>query len=248
MTRGGFRIPKDRDCGIGRLLAYSEKTERMAVMSNIFDLFRKIEKKEPASAMPITCLVVGLGNTGKQYAGTRHNAGFLAIDFIAESVGAKIDRAKFHSLVGEAVIEGTRVLLMKPQTLMNLSGLAVGEAAEFYKIPAENVIVISDDISLPVAHLRVRKKGSAGGHNGLKDIIACLGTEEFPRIRIGIGEKPHPDYDLADWVLSAFSDADRALLQKAFPIVECGLKKLLLKDFDGAMQLCNGFLPEGENA
>ncbi|MBE6529618.1 MAG: aminoacyl-tRNA hydrolase [Ruminococcaceae bacterium] len=217
-------------------------------MSNIFDLFRKIEKKESAQKEPISFLIVGLGNTGKQYAGTRHNTGFLALDFIAASAGTTVDHAKFHSLVGEAVIEGVRVLLMKPQTLMNLSGLAVGEAADFYKIPASNVIVISDDISLPVAHLRVRRKGSAGGHNGLKDIISCLGTEDFPRIRIGIGEKPHPDYDLADWVLSSFSETDRKLLQKAFPIVESGLKKLLLKDFDGAMQLCNGFLPEGENA
>ena len=217
-------------------------------MANIFDLFRKIEKKEPASAMPITCLVVGLGNTGKQYAGTRHNAGFLAIDYIAESVGAKIDRAKFHSLVGEATVDGIRVLLMKPQTLMNASGLAVAEAAEFYKIPAKNIIVISDDISLPVGHLRVRKKGSAGGHNGLKDIIACLGTEEFSRIRIGIGEKPHPDYDLADWVLSEFSAQDRALLEKAFPVAESGLKKLLACDADGAMQICNAFLPEDANA
>lgn len=216
-------------------------------MANLFDLFRKIEKKTPAANQPISFLVVGLGNTGKQYSGTRHNAGFLALDYIAASADAKVDRAKFHSLVGEATIEGARVLLMKPQTLMNASGQAVGEAAEFYKIPAENVVVISDDISLPVGHLRVRKKGSAGGHNGLKDIIACLGTEDFPRIRIGIGEKPHPDYDLADWVLSEFSQADRNKLQRAFPVLESGLKKLLAKDADGAMQICNAFAPEDSN-
>ncbi len=217
-------------------------------MANLFDLFRKIEKKEPAAAAPISYLVVGLGNAGKQYAGTRHNAGFLALDHIAASAGAKVDRAKFHSLVGETTIDGVRVLLVKPQTLMNASGLAVGEAADFYKIPADHVIVISDDISLPVGHLRVRRKGSAGGHNGLKDIIACLGTEEFPRIRIGIGEKPHPDYDLADWVLSEFSETDRKKLEKAFPVAESGLKKLLANDADGAMQICNAFLPEEPNA
>ena len=225
-------------------MAYLEKPERMAVMSNIFDLFRKIEKKEPSPAEPISFLIVGLGNTGKQYANTRHNAGFLALDAIAASCGAKIDRAKFHSLIGEAVIDGIRVLLVKPQTLMNASGLAVGEASDFYKIAPDRIIVISDDISLPVGHLRVRKKGSAGGHNGLKDIISCLGTEEFPRVRIGIGEKPHPDYDLADWVLSDFSEADQARLKKAFPVVEAGVKKLLKNDADGAMQICNSFLPE----
>ena len=217
-------------------------------MSNLFDLFRKIAKKEPDPALPLTFLVVGLGNTGKQYANTRHNAGFLALDHIAASCGAKVDRAKFHSLVGEGVIDGVRVLLMKPQTLMNASGLAVGEAAAFYKIPSQNVIVISDDISLPAGHLRIRKKGSAGGHNGLKDIIACLGTEDFPRIRIGIGEKPHPDYELADWVLSDFSEADKKRLQKALPVVESGLKKLLAGDADGAMQICNSFHPEAPEA
>ena len=217
-------------------------------MGNLFDLFRKIEQKDSISALPISFLVVGLGNTGKEYVNTRHNAGFLALDHIAASAGAKVDRAKFHSLVGEAVIEGVRVLLMKPQTLMNASGLAVGEAADFYKIPAGNVIVISDDISLPTGHLRVRKKGSAGGHNGLKDIIACLGSEEFPRIRIGIGEKPHPDFDLADWVLSEFSEADKKLLQKSLPVVESGLKKLLAGNADEAMQICNAFCPEEPKA
>ena len=217
-------------------------------MGNIFDLFRKIEKKDAGAALPVSFLAVGLGNPGKRYENTRHNAGFLALDFIAEAADAKVDRAKFHSLVGEATIAGVRVLLMKPQTLMNASGLAVGEAADFYKIPADHIIVISDDISLPVGHLRVRKKGSAGGHNGLKDIISCLGTEEFPRIRIGIGEKPHPDYDLADWVLSPFSEADRGRIKKALPVVEDGLKKLLVGDIDGAMQTCNSFLPEEPQA
>ena len=217
-------------------------------MANIFDLFRQIAKKEPADRKPVSWLLVGLGNTGKRYANTRHNAGFLALDFVASKIGAKTDRARFHSLVGEAEIGGERVLLMKPQTLMNASGLAVGEAADFYRIAPDHVIVISDDVSLPVAHLRARRKGSAGGHNGLKDIIACLGSEDFPRIRVGIGEKPHPDYDLAAWVLSEFSKTDLEHLSRAFDAVDAGVKKILAGDFDGAMQDCNSFRPEGDDS
>ncbi|MBO4308547.1 MAG: aminoacyl-tRNA hydrolase [Clostridia bacterium] len=216
-------------------------------MANIFDLFRQIAKKEPSNQKPISWLLVGLGNTGKQYANTRHNAGFLALDHIASKLGAKIDRARFHALVGEAEIGGERVLLMKPQTLMNASGLAVGEAADFYKITPDHVLVLSDDVSLPVAHLRARRKGSAGGHNGLKDIISCLGSEDFPRVRVGIGEKPHPDYDLAAWVLSAFSEADLNRLFHAFDAVDAGVKKILAGDFDAAMQICNSFRPEGDD-
>ena len=215
-------------------------------MADIFDLFRKIAKKEPADRAPVSWLVVGLGNTGKQYENTRHNAGFLALDHLAASLGAKVNRAKFHSLVGEAEIGGVRVLLMKPQTLMNASGLAVGEAADFYKIAPDRVLVLSDDISLPVGHLRVRRGGSAGGHNGLKDIIACLGSEAFPRLRIGIGEKPHPDYDLAAWVLSAFSAQDGERLSRALPVAERGIRRILSGDMDGAMQECNAFRPEEE--
>ncbi len=218
-------------------------------MADIFDLFRKIAKKEPANREPVSWLIVGLGNTGKQYENTRHNAGFLALDRFAAAVGAKIDRAKFHSLAGEAEVDGRRVLLIKPQTLMNASGLAVQEAADFYRIPPENVLVLSDDISLPAGHLRVRRKGSAGGHNGLKDIIACLGSEDFPRIRIGIGAKPNPEYDLAAWVLSPFSETDRKRLEVAFPAVERGVRMILDGDIDGAMQVCNSVKPEeSENA
>lgn len=211
--------------------------------ADIFELFRKISKKEPSTRAPLAWLIVGLGNTGKQYENTRHNAGFLALDLLATKFGARIDRARFHSLVGEGEIGGARVLFMKPQTLMNASGLAVGEAADFYKISPDHIIVLSDDISLPVAHLRARRKGSAGGHNGLKDIISCLGSEDFPRIRIGIGTKPHPDYDLAAWVLSEFSDADRQRLLAAFDTVQIGVQKILAGDFDGAMQVCNSFRP-----
>ena len=174
-------------------------------MSNIFDLFKKIEKKEDTT--PLTHIIVGLGNPGKEYLDTRHNAGFLAIDYIAERQGVKIDRAKFSSLVGEGKIGGKRVLFMKPQTYMNNSGIAISEAAAFYKIPAENIIVLHDEISFDPGIFRIRRKGSAGGHNGLKSIIAHVG-EDFPRIKIGVGKKPTPEYDLVNWVLGKFSADD----------------------------------------
>lgn len=215
-------------------------------MADIFDLFKRIAKKEEAPKAPITHLIVGLGNPGDKYFSTRHNAGFLCIDYIAQTVGVRIDRAKFHALCAEAQVGQHRVLLMKPQTLMNLSGTAVGEAATFYKIAPENIIVLSDDVTQAPGKLRVRRKGSAGGHNGLKDIIAHLGSENFPRIRIGVGEKPHPDYDLAAWVLSEFSKADQEALFGAFGCVREGLAKILDGKFDDAMQLCNSYKPEKE--
>ena len=168
-------------------------------MSNIFDLFKKIEKQ--ADTTPVSFIIAGLGNPGAQYAKTRHNVGFVAIDYIAEKLGVRIDRAKFHSLVAEAKIGGVRVLLMKPETYMNNSGVAIGEAATFYKIPPERVLVLHDEISFEPGLMRIRRKGSAGGHNGLKSIIAHLSSEEFPRVKIGVGKKPTPEYDLADWVL-----------------------------------------------
>lgn len=217
-------------------------------MADIFDLFRQISKKEEAPLSPITHIVVGLGNTGDKYFYTRHNAGFLALDYFAQTCGARIDRAKFHSLCAEAQVGKHRVLLMKPQTLMNASGTAVGEAAAFYKIAPENVIVISDDITQIPAKIRIRKKGSAGGHNGLKDIIAHLGSDAFPRIRIGVGEKPHPDYDLAAWVLSDFSKEEQALLFRSFGCIADGIRRMLDGDFDGAQQVCNSFDPRKEQA
>ncbi len=213
-------------------------------MANIFDLFDQISKKTPTSTKPISWLIVGLGNCGAKYARTRHNAGFLAIDAFAQSHNVRIDRAKFHSLCGELIHGNHRLLLMKPQTLMNASGLAVQEAAEFYKIPADHILVLSDDITQSPGCLRVRRKGSAGGHNGLKDIIACLGTEAFPRIRIGVGAKPHPDYDLAAWVLSEFPSAELEALASSFPCVSEGIERMLDGDFDGAMQLCNSYRPQ----
>ena len=156
----------------------------------------------------VSWLIVFLGNPGVKYEGTRHNAGFMAADAMAKRRGIEIDRLRFKALTAQCAIAGENVLLMKPQTYMNLSGEAVGEAARFYKIPPEHIIVVSDEMALPVGKLRIRKKGSAGGHNGLKNIIAHLGTEEFPRIRIGVGEPPHPDYDVKDWVLSSFKNQD----------------------------------------
>ena len=184
-------------------------------MSNIFDLFKKIETQR-APSEPVSFIVVGLGNIGKQYELTRHNAGFLAIDHIAEKYGAKIDRVKFHATVGECNIGGARVLLMKPTTLMNNSGIAVGEAATFYKIPPERVLVLHDEISFDAGIIRIRRKGSAGGHNGLKSIIARLPGEDFPRIKIGIGKKPSPEYDLADWVLGKMPESDLKALKGRF--------------------------------
>ena len=158
-------------------------------------------------------MIVGLGNPGKKYEFTRHNTGFLCVDLYAEQHGFKIDRLKFKSLIGETKIGGKRCLFVKPQTFMNLSGEAVREAAAFYKIPPERIIVIFDDISLDVGKMRIRRKGSDGGHNGIKNIIYHLSSDLFPRIKIGIGAKPHPDYDLADWVLTPFSKDDLKVLR-----------------------------------
>ncbi|MBQ7356176.1 MAG: aminoacyl-tRNA hydrolase [Clostridia bacterium] len=202
-------------------------------MSSIFDLFKKIEK--PSDFSPIEFIVAGLGNIGKQYERTRHNIGFLAIDFIAERLGVKIDRVKFHATTAEASVAGHRVLLMKPTTLMNNSGVAIGEAAAFYKIPPERVIVLSDDISLPVGKIRIKRHGSAGGHNGLKSIIAHLSSEEFPRIKIGVGQKPTPEYDLVNWVLGVFPKEDIEKISERFSDITSGVSDIISGNIDGAM-------------
>ena len=160
-------------------------------------------------------IVVFLGNPGPKYAGTRHNAGFMAADKCEKATGASIRRARFKALTDQLRIGNASVLLMKPQTFMNLSGDAVGQAARFYKVPPERVLVISDDVSLPLGRLRVRTKGSAGGHNGLKSIISALGTDQFPRVKVGVGAPPHPDYDMADWVLGVFRNQDAADIDEA---------------------------------
>lgn len=202
-------------------------------MSNIFDLFKKIEKKEEKT--PITHIVAGLGNPGAEYLKTRHNAGFLAIDRIAEKCGVKIDRLKFRALTAEASIGGKRVLLMKPQTYMNASGEAIGEAASFYKIPAENIIVLHDEISFDAGIIRIRRKGSAGGHNGLKSIISSLSSDAFPRVKIGVGQKPAPDYDLVSWVLGKFSEADVAGISSRYEDIYSSVELIACGKIDEAM-------------
>ncbi len=208
-------------------------------MADIFALFDRIAKKETAPKAPITHLIVGLGNPGEKYRMTRHNAGFLTLDSIAARLGVSVDRAKFHALCAEAKLNGHGLLLMKPQTMMNASGSAVQEAAAFYKIAPENILVISDDIAQAPGKMRLRRRGSAGGQKGLADIITCMGTDAIPRLRMGVGAKPHPDFELADWVLSAFSKEDFSALSACFDSAWEGLCKLLSGDFDAAMQICN---------
>lgn len=209
-------------------------------MADIFELFKKISTGETSkSPANVEYIVVGLGNPEKVYERTRHNAGFMAIDAIASRLGVRLDRAKFSALVGEAVIADKRVLLMKPQTSMNLSGNAVIEAARFYKIEPQNIVVLSDDITLDVGRLRVRRKGTHGGHNGLRSIEARLSSQEYQRIKIGVGAKPHPDYDLVNWVLGNFSSEDMNILGESFNRLYDGLCKILSGDTEGAMQICN---------
>lgn len=185
-------------------------------------------------------LVVGLGNIGQQYDNTRHNIGFAVIDTLAQQMNVSVSRLKFHALTQRVSIGEESALLVKPTTFMNLSGQAVKEGASFYKIPPERVLVITDDTALPVGAIRIRKAGSAGGHNGLKSIISCLGSDQFPRLRIGVGQKPHPDYDLADWVLGHFIGADKKLMDettlRAASAVEC----IVTHGIDKAMAQYNG--------
>ncbi len=184
-------------------------------MSNIFDIFKQLEHKDQQPAGPVEWLIVGLGNPGKDYENTRHNAGCIALQTLAEQCGAKLNKSKFKALVAEAVLSEKRVLLMFPQTFMNLSGEAVKAAADFYKIPSEHILVLSDDISLDVGRIRLRRKGSHGGQKGLKSITEQLSSSDFPRIKLGIGQKPHPDYDLSAWVLSTFTPEERKRLTEA---------------------------------
>ncbi len=156
----------------------------------------------------VNWLVVFLGNPGAKYNGTRHNVGFMTADVLAKEKNVSVNKLKYKALIANCEIAGQGVMLMKPQTYMNLSGEAALQAAQFYKIAPSNIIVVTDDVSMPVGKLRIRVKGSAGGHNGLKSLISCLGTDEFPRIKIGVGSPPHPDYDMADWVLGSFKNKD----------------------------------------
>lgn len=184
-------------------------------------------------------MIVGLGNPGREYENTRHNAGFMAVDKIAEKNHAEIKRIKFKSLVGECRIGGKRVLLLKPSTFMNLSGQAVQEAMSFYKLTPEQVLVMFDDINLAPGKLRIRRKGSDGGHNGMKNIIYLSGSDKFTRIKIGVGQKPHPDYNLADWVLSKFSAQDLKDLSPALDNAAAAAELIIGGEVDRAMNLYN---------
>ena len=186
-------------------------------------------------AGPIDFLVVGLGNYGKQYENTRHNAGFRALNALADDLGADVKRARFSALCGESNIGDSRVLLMLPQTYMNNSGEAVAAAMKFYKLEPSQLLVFSDDVSLPLGTVRVRRKGSDGGQKGLRSIITYLGTEDFVRIKLGVGEKPHPQMELADWVLSRFTKAEGETMDQAAKTAAEAAKLVITDSVDAAM-------------
>ena len=181
-------------------------------------------------------LIVGLGNPGPEYTKTRHNCGFRALDILAKKLGCRVDKGKFQGLYNQVSYGENKVFLLKPQTYMNLSGNSVKQLASFYHIPPQHIIVMYDDISLEPGRLRIRADGSAGGHNGIKSIISCLGGQDFPRVKIGVGAKPHPDYDLADWVLSTFSAAE-----------EKDLVSALERSADAALSIIDRGVPETAN-
>lgn len=193
-------------------------------------LFRKT-----ALTGAVDFIVVGLGNPGKKYENTRHNAGFAAITALADATGTRINRSKFKALCGEATLGNRKVLLMMPQTFMNNSGEAVREAMAFYKIPPERCLILCDDVTLPVGTLRIRRKGSDGGQRGVRSILTLCGSEQFPRIKLGVGQKPHPDYDLAAWVLSHFSESETTALREAAEHAAEAAALIAQGDIDAAM-------------
>ena len=185
-------------------------------------------------------IVVGLGNPGTKYDSTRHNVGFRTIDLLAKELGVKVNRSRFKALTGTGTVGGEKVLFLKPQTFMNASGLSVEPAAAFYKVPPERILVIFDDISLPVGKIRIRAEGSAGGHNGLKSLISSLGSQNFPRVKVGVGAKPHPDYDLADWVLSKFSAKEEKELAPAVEHAAAAVEEIIRNGTEKAAGKYNG--------
>lgn len=202
-------------------------------------MFNRFRKKTYASVGTPEFLVVGLGNPGGKYTLTRHNSGFLCVDMLSEKLNFRIDKLKFKSLIADTTINGHRCIVMKPQTYMNNSGEAVRECASFYKIPPERIIVISDDTSLDIGKMRIKRKGSDGGQKGLRSIIYHMNSDNFPRVKIGVGKKPHPDYDMADWVLSEFKKDEQKVLE---PVLENACKALELmldNQIDKAMNLYN---------
>ena len=213
-------------------------------MSGIWDRIKGIlgwGKREPDKREDdrVMYIIAGLGNPTREYEKTRHNVGFEVIDVLADMLGTTVEEKKFKGLYGRGIIGGEKVLLLKPQTFMNLSGESVKAAADFYKVDHEHIIIIYDDISLDVGQLRIRKKGSAGGHNGIKNIIAHLGTQEFPRIKVGVGDKPKK-MDLADYVLSRFSKEDRAAMEDAFKEAAKAVEVMITEGMDTAMNQFNG--------
>ena len=188
-------------------------------------------------------LIVGLGNPGKQYERTRHNCGFRAIDLLAQQLGCKIDRMKFQGLYGQTTYNGKKLFLLKPQTFMNLSGRSVLQLSAYYSIPPQRIIVMFDDISLEPGRLRIRADGSAGGHNGIKSIISELGSQEFPRVKIGVGAKAHPEQDLADWVLSTFSASEEKALSAALPQAGDAALSIIDRGVPESANRFNGFRP-----
>ena len=208
---------------------------------SVFDIFKKLDEQKAAEAPAGAAefIVCGLGNPGTQYENTRHNMGFMALDTLAEGLNVSVKKLRFKSLTGDAVINGRRCLLMKPTTFMNNSGEAVVEAMNFYKIPPENLLVLVDDISLDVGRIRIRRKGSDGGHNGLKSIIYLTGSDTFPRIKLGVGAKPHPDYDLAAWVLGHFPKEQGELLEQTFTNAAEAAKLIVAGKTDEAMNKYN---------
>lgn len=187
----------------------------------------------------VTWLIVGLGNMGGEYDHTRHNVGFDVVDALADRLDIPVQRLKYKALTNTAVISGEKVLLMKPVTFMNLSGEAVEQAASFYKVPPERILVISDEVALPPGKLRIRPSGSAGGHNGLKNIIAHLHSDQFPRIRVGVGQKPHPDYDMAAWVLGRPQGEDRKAIDDAVSRAAQAVECIVREGTDRAMNKFN---------
>lgn len=188
-------------------------------------------------------LIVGLGNPGKEYAHTRHNCGFQAIDLLAEMLNCKIDKGKFQGLYGQATYQGKKLFLLKPQTYMNLSGRSVLQLSAYYNIPPTRIVVLFDDISLDPGKLRIRASGSAGGHNGIKSIIQELGSQDFPRVKIGVGAKPNPQQDLADWVLSGFNPSEKKALETALPHAAEAALSIVQEGVSTAANKFNGLQP-----
>lgn len=209
------------------------------MIMSIFDIFDRISSNSQTGSGKIEYVIAGLGNPGMEYEGTRHNAGFFVLDALAQQEGADISRIKFKGKTGEAVIGGKRCLLLKPTTYMNLSGESIVQALDFYKLGTDRLIVVYDDISLEPGNLRIRRKGSHGGHNGMRSIIDLAGRDDFPRVKIGVGRKPHPDYDLAKWVLGKFSKEDaEKMKQSAENACEC-IKLMVQGKTDEAMNKYN---------